>query len=310
MRVPSLSPRAYQRVTLAAVFLLAFIIVSGAAVRLTGSGLGCTDWPNCTDNRLVAPLEYHPMIEFGNRLVTGAVSAVVILAVLGSLARVPRRRDLVWLSLGLVAGVIGQIVLGGITVLFHLAPPLVMGHFLLSIVLLTDAVVLHHRAGRPDGVPTETVVAPDVAVLGKVLVGAAAVVLFLGTVVTGTGPHPGAHEGQVVDRLPFALHTVARVHGVSVVVFLALVVWTIVRLVRTGAPPAALGRAEVLLAVLVAQAGIGYTQYFAGVPALLVAFHIVGAVSVWVAVLAFTLGLRAPAGVPVPAAPDPVPALV
>lgn len=310
MRVPSLSPRAYQRVTLAAVFLLAFIIVSGAAVRLTGSGLGCTDWPNCTDDRLVAPLEFHPMIEFGNRLVTGAVSAVVILAVLGSLARVPRRRDLVWLSLGLVAGVVGQIVLGGVTVLFHLAPPLVMGHFLLSIVLLSDAVVLHHRARLPDGVPNEVAVAPDVAVLGRVLVGAAAAVLLLGTVVTGTGPHPGAHDGQVVDRLPFALHAVARVHGTSVVVFLALVLWTIVRLVRTGAPPATRRRAEVLLAVLVAQAGVGYAQYFAGVPALLVGVHIVGAVSVWVAVLAFTLGLRAPVAAPVPAAPDPVPALV
>ena len=95
-----------------------FITVSGAAVRLTGSGLGCSDWPTCEDNRIVAPFEYHAMIEFVNRTVTGLVSVAVILAVLGSLLRDPRRRDLTWLSLGLVGGVIGQIVLGGLTVLF------------------------------------------------------------------------------------------------------------------------------------------------------------------------------------------------
>src|SRR3712207_5852082 len=125
MRVPRLSPPAYRRITLAATLLLAFIIVTGGAVRLTGSGLGCPDWPTCAEDRVVAPWEYHAMIEFANRTVTGLVSAAVIVAVLGSLLRVPRRRDLVWLSLGLVAGVVGQIVLGGLTVLFELWPPLV-----------------------------------------------------------------------------------------------------------------------------------------------------------------------------------------
>ena len=294
MRLPPVRPRAYLRVTLAAQFLLGFIIVSGAAVRLTGSGLGCTDWPTCSDGSVVAPLEYHPMIEFGNRLVTGAVSVIVILAVLGSLGRVPRRRDLVWLSLGLVAGVLGQIVLGGLTVLFHLAPPLVMSHFLLSMVLLWCAVVLHHRAGLPDDADARVVplTAPSVALLGRAVAVTAAVVIVMGTIVTGTGPHPGAHEGELIDRLPFSLHDVARLHGTVVVAFCGLVLLTLVRLVRTGAAPSVVRRAEVLLAVLVAQAAVGYTQYFAGVPALLVGVHVLGSVLVWVASLRFALGMR------------------
>jgi cytochrome c oxidase assembly protein subunit 15 len=303
---------AYRRVTLAAQFLLAFIIVTGAAVRLTGSGLGCTDWPTCEAGRVVAPLEYHPMIEFGNRLVTGAVSIVVVLAVLGSLLRVgPRRRDLVRLSLGLVAGVVGQIVLGGVTVLSHLWPPFVMSHFLLSMLILWCAVVLHHRAGEPDataGRGRVAVVDGTTWRLGRVLVAAAAVVVVMGTVVTGTGPHPGSSGDQLVDRLPFSLHDVARIHGALVMVFLALVLWTIARLVRAGAPGRVRRRSEWLLAVLVAQAGVGYAQYFLGVPALLVAVHVAGAVAVWVAVLRFSLGMSAPASATVRSA-EPVPAL-
>jgi cytochrome c oxidase assembly protein subunit 15 len=303
---------AYRRVTLAAQFLLAFIIVTGAAVRLTGSGLGCTDWPTCEAGRVVAPLEYHPMIEFGNRLVTGAVSIVVVLAVLGSLLRVgPRRRDLVRLSLGLVAGVVGQIVLGGVTVLSHLWPPFVMSHFLLSMLILWCAVVLHHRAGEPDataGRGRVAVVDGTTWRLGRVLVAAAAVVVVMGTVVTGTGPHPGSSGDQLVDRLPFSLHDVARIHGALVMVFLALMLWTIARLVRAGAPGRVRRRSEWLLAVLVAQAGVGYAQYFLGVPALLVAVHVAGAVAVWVAVLRFSLGMSAPASATVRSA-EPVPAL-
>ncbi|OWY59411.1 hypothetical protein B7486_74705, partial [cyanobacterium TDX16] len=105
MRLPRSSPTAYRRITLAALLALCGIVVTGAAVRLTGSGLGCSDWPTCEDDRLVAPLEYHAMVEFVNRTITGFVSVAVILAVLGSLVRVPRRRDLTWWSLGLVAGV-------------------------------------------------------------------------------------------------------------------------------------------------------------------------------------------------------------
>src|SRR5919202_6929374 len=183
MHLPRLSPPAYRRITFVAAVALAFIIVTGAAVRLTGSGLGCPDWPTCARDRVVAPWEYHAMVEFVNRTITGLVSVAVMLAVLGSLVRRPRRRDLVWLSLALVGGVIGQIVLGGLTVLFELRPGFVMAHFLLSIAILPVAVVLHHRAGRPAG-PTTPVVGRDLFGIGRLAVACAGLVIFLGTVVT------------------------------------------------------------------------------------------------------------------------------
>ncbi len=292
MRLPVLSPAAYRRVTLVALVALAFIIVSGAAVRLTGSGLGCPDWPTCADDRVVAPLEYHAMVEFVNRTVTGLVSVAVILAVLGSLRRRPRRSDLTWLSVGLVAGVLGQIVLGGLTVLFELKPGFVMAHFLLSMVILADAVVLHERAGRPDdAVPPACASAAgdvDVRRLASLTVVAAGLVLFLGTVVTSSGPHGGDEKAE---RLQFALPDVARLHGASVILFLGLVLVTLWRLRAAKAPARALRRGEAVLAVSVAQAAIGYLQYFNGVPALMVGFHVAGAAAVWVATLRFRLAL-------------------
>ena len=297
MRLPTITPAAYRRVTLATQFLLAFIIVTGAAVRLTGSGLGCTDWPTCEGGKVVAPLEYHPMIEFGNRIVTGLVSVAVVLAVLGSFARGgERRRDLVRLSLGLVAGVVGQVVLGGITVLSHLWPPFVMSHFLLSMVILWCAVVLHHRAGEPDDLVGDDRVRRPVVdrltlLLGRACAVAAAAVIVMGTVVTGTGPHPGSNDGELIERLPFSLHDVARIHGAMAVAFCALVAVVVVRLLRAGAPGRVRRRAEWLLASLVFQGAVGYTQYFLGVPAWLVAVHVAGAVALWVAVLRLWLVL-------------------
>jgi cytochrome c oxidase assembly protein subunit 15 len=291
---PALSPRNYQRITLIALFLLAFIVVTGAAVRLAGAGLGCPDWPTCADGNVVAPWEFRAWIEFGNRMVTGLVSVIVILAVLGALIRAPRRRDLTLLSLGLVAGVLGQIVLGGLVVLFHLAPPLVMGHFIVSMLLVLDAVVLNHRAGLPDGEPTLPVVGPDHVRMIRLLVVAAAIVLFLGTVVTASGPHPGSHGDELVERLPFALHQVTRLHGIAVMLFLAFTAFTTWSLVRGGAPRALLKRAEILLAVIVAQAVVGYVQYFTRLPAVLVGVHIAGATAVWIATVHLNLGVRTP----------------
>lgn len=319
----SLSPRAYRRITFVALLSLAFIIVTGAAVRLTGSGLGCPDWPTCEEGRLIAPLEYHPMIEFVNRTVTGLVSAAVIVAVLGSLLRRPRRRDLTWLSLGLVGGVIGQIVLGGLTVLFELAPPFVMGHFLLSMILLWNAVVLHHRAGEegPPGSPGDAdgsagrppprprwfgarpswtrvpVVDRDVLRLVRLVFVAGTLVLLTGTVVTASGPHGGDEDAP---RFSFDLPDVARIHGIAVVLLLVLVLAVLWATRTPGAAP--LQRTgRTLLAVCVAQAGVGYTQYFTGVPVLLVGVHIVGAVSVWIAVVRLQLAAFEPS--PAPEAP-------
>src|SRR4051794_1460154 len=252
-----ISPQSYQRITLVALFLLGFIVVTGGAVRLAGSGLGCPDWPTCAKGSVVAPPEWHAWVEFGNRMVTGLVSIVVIVAVLGALVRTPRRRDLTWLSLGLVGGVLAQIVLGGLVVLFHLAPPLVMAHFSLSMLIVLDAVVLHHRAGQPDGGRRVALVAPDQARMIRMLGVLAAIVIFLGTVTTASGPHPGSNKGQVVDRLPIALHDAARMHGIGVMLFLALTLLTMWSLNRGGAPRSILVRGEILLVVLIGQAVVG-----------------------------------------------------
>jgi cytochrome c oxidase assembly protein subunit 15 len=274
MALPRVSPPAYRRATLSALVLLTVIVVTGAAVRLSDSGLGCSDWPNCDRHHLVRVSSLHQSIEQGNRLFTGLVVIAVVIAVLGSLRREPYRRDLVWLSWGLVVGVMGQIVLGGISVLTHLNPYAVASHFLLSIALVTDAVVLHYRASDP---PSH---APRETNLTWALVAAATVVIALGTVVTGTGPHGGDEHAH---RFQFVLTDVARIHSLAV---WALVALTVALALRTRSRAV-----TVLLAVEVAQGAVGYTQYFMGVPAGLVAVHIVGVLAVWIAALRVKLEL-------------------
>jgi cytochrome c oxidase assembly protein subunit 15 len=297
MRVPRLSPVQYRRVTVVAAFLLAAIIVTGSAVRLTGSGLGCPDWPNCEPGRLTpyAANDFHAMVEFVNRMVTGLVSIAVIVAVLGSLVRVPRRRDLLFLSLGLVAGVIVQIVLGKLVVEKLLSPPWVMGHFLVSMVLLANALVLSRRAGQPDAAFAHRpvpVAAPSVVWMSRVLLVAASVVVVTGTVVTGSGPHSGDVPGtaQRATRLDLYIPDVVRIHGTSAMVLLGLALVTLALVARTAAPRPVANRLGVLLAVLVAQAGVGYAQYFNDIPALLVGIHVAGATALWAATVWFVLG--------------------
>ncbi|MCJ7671593.1 MAG: COX15/CtaA family protein [Acidimicrobiia bacterium] len=307
MRLLRLSPNAYRHVTLVATVLLGVIIVTGGAVRLSGSGLGCSDWPNCEPGSLVPreASDLNAMIEFLNRVFTVLVSVAVIVCVLGSLVRVPRRRDLVWLSFGLVAGVFSQAVLGGLTVLFELQPPLVMAHFLLSLVLLTNALVLYRRASEPPGVG-RSLVEHRVRVLDRVLLVVATVVVTTGTVVTATGPHGGDRKAK---RFEFDLPVVARIHGTSVVIFLALVLATFWVLRRTRAPEAVQRRLGFLLVVLVAQAIIGYVQYLNNIPELLVGFHLAGATAVWAAVVWYSLGLTVrdgPAEDSASGAPEPV----
>jgi len=250
------------------------------------------------------------MIEFVNRVFTGLVSAGVIVAVLGSLLRRPRRKDLVWLSLGLVGGLAAQAALGGLTVIFELQPPFVMAHFLLSLVLLTNVLVLLRRAGEPEG-PSRWRVDSTVRFWDRVLLAAAAVVFIAGTVVTATGPHGGDRSAR---RFGFDLGTVARIHGASVIVLIATIVILAVLLKRrpmflpiraaTNTPKALMliqrrsatqpivGRLGLVALVVLIQATIGYVQYFTGIPELLVGFHIAGATAVWAAVVWFDLGLR------------------
>jgi heme a synthase len=294
-----ISPGAYRHVCLFGVWALGFIIVTGAAVRLTGSGLGCPDWPTCSGHNVVAPWQYHAVIEFGNRVVTGAVSLAVIAAVCGSAIRRPRRRDLNWLSWGLVAGLVGQIVLGGESVKHHLAPQFIMSHFMLSMVLLANAVVLYHRAGFEDGpldgrgrarplAPATPLVSTEELMMGRILPVAAGVVIFLGTVVTSTGPHGG---DPTAKRFNYSLHDVARLHSSAVILFLGLTVVTLWRLARSGAPAEVMRRGEIMLTVLLVQGAVGYLQYFSGVPTWLVAIHVTLAATLWAVTIQFTVGL-------------------
>lgn len=282
-----ISAATYTRVTFAALLSLATIILTGAVVRLTGSGLGCSDWPTCEEGQL-APSQISDapaMVEFVNRTITGIVSVAVILAVLGALRRVPYRRDLVWLAAGLVAGVLAQIGLGGLVVLFDLSPRLVMGHFLLSMVLVWNAVVLHERSAREATVPAAD---DTVRALTRLVFAASALVIFLGTVVTAAGPHAGDEQAA---RLNLVIGEVARIHAVAVWILLAL---TLVLARAARRAPRVRRATTILLAVLVAQGVVGYAQYFTGVPAALVAVHVVGAIAVWWAATHVLLSVHAP----------------
>jgi cytochrome c oxidase assembly protein subunit 15 len=273
---PAVDPSTYRRITVAAAIALGTIVVTGAAVRLTGSGLGCTDWPNCSADRLIAPLEFHPMVEFLNRAFTGVVSVAVIAAVLGAYRRVPFRADLARWSWGLVAGVVAQIVWGGVTVMVDLHPAAVSGHFLISMALMWNAVVLAHRAARPEEpVPRRADRSARLAT-GTALWGAAA--LVTGPAVTGAGPHAGDENAR---RFAWNLTTVARLHSMAMWVLVALLVATAATVARERGAGATFTAARVVLVAAVVQGGVGYLQYATGVPPLLVGLHVAGATVVW-----------------------------
>jgi cytochrome c oxidase assembly protein subunit 15 len=283
-----LSPGAYRVVTLAALAALAIIVVTGATVRLTGSGLGCSDWPECEEGQFFAELdEPHAIAEFANRLFTGVVSASVILAVLGSLARRPRRRDLTWLSLGLVAGVLAQIVWGGFTVWSKLDPRFVMGHYLISSLLIWNAVVLSVRAGA-GGRPRGRLVPHRVHDASRAACALTALVLVTGTIVTNTGPHAGDEDAR---RFGFEIGEVARLHAGTVLLLLITVVAVLWAAYRAGVPEDVRRRGGWVVGAVVVQGAIGYVQYFTGVPVLLVGLHVLGSVLVLIAVVRFHLGL-------------------
>ena len=287
----TVSPQTFRRIAFAVVVALVLTIISGAAVRLTGSGLGCPDYPGCTKASVVAPLQAHAWIEFGNRLINAMVTIASIGVLVAALRRSPRRRDLTVLSVGVLVGLIAEVILGAVVVYSKLDPVVVTIHFLLGLVFLAVAVVLHERAGRPDlPVSSAPLVRPMVIGLARLGLLALAAVVTLGTVVTSTGPHAGAPD---VPRYHLKLHAVAQIHGSAVEAYLALTLLMLGLVVRTGAPPAVLRRAEVLLVALVAQAAVGYTQYFSGDPVGLVALHVAGAAVLVVAALRFYFGLWA-----------------
>lgn len=287
----TVSPRTYRKMAVVALAMLCIIVVTGALVRLTGSGLGCVDWPACNQERFIDVSSTHGAIEQVNRLFTGVVALSVIVAVLGSMRRSPRRRDLTWLSWGLVAGVLAQVVLGGVVVLTGLHPLANMGHFLLSMVLVANGLVLVHRAGEDDvSRPPPTVSAPTRR-LAWLVAGLTTVAVVTGTVVTGTGPHAGDEDAP---RFGFDIGHVARVHGITVVVTLLAALglaWRLRSRPRVDAD-AMRGPLELFIALGLLQGAIGYTQYFAGVPVGLVLVHIAGATAVFLAAVNLVLRAR------------------
>ena len=286
-----MTPTVFRRLTVVAAVLLGLIVVSGAAVRLTSSGLGCPDWPRCTSTSLVAPATYHALIEFVNRVVTSVVGVFVGVVAVASLVRTPRRHDLVWLSWALIGGFVGQAVVGGLSVLYKLSPGWVMAHFLLSMLLVWDGLVLVHRA-HPDWEPRQPDVPRELLILGRVLVAVASVVLFLGTVTTGTGPHAGS--GEHVKRLPFALERVTQLHADSALLLTGLIIAMLFAVRLASAPQLVRQRSMWLAYAVLAQVAIGYTQYFLNLPSGVVELHVAGATLLWSATIWLQLGYTAP----------------
>lgn len=284
----AISPELYRRVTLVALLALASIVLTGAAVRLTGSGLGCPDWPKCY-GQTIPPLSTNTAIEFGNRIITGIVGAVVIATALLGFFRRPYRRHLAVLGVLLPLGVVAQAVLGGLVVTYDLKPELVMGHFLLSMLLLDAAFALAWCAsheGRGERAPSRDPLSTW-AVRGLIPFGQLTV--LLGTMTTGAGPHAGAHAGQLVQRFDFrgsdtlswlvARHgTVAALFGVA-----AVGVWLLLR--RAGAERRALAPVTVMCLLIAAQGVLGIVQYRLKLPAELVWLHVALATSTWLTTL-------------------------
>jgi cytochrome c oxidase assembly protein subunit 15 len=276
------------------------IVVTGGAVRLTASGLGCPTFPRCTDSSLVPTREMgvHGVVEFSNRLLTFALSAVVVAAVV--VAWRARRRDLRVLSAALFGGIVAQALLGGVTVLTGLNPVTVMAHFLLSMVLIAVATLAAElSAGQP--VAHRALVHPVLLVGGRVLVVVTGLLLVAGTVVTGTGPHSG--DKHATHRLPFSLVEVTQLHADLVWLLVGLAVGLGFALRATSAPAQVRRRAGELLVVVLAQGIVGYLQYATNLPIGLVAVHVLGACLVWVAALRLALGMTERVR-PVAAGPD------
>ncbi|MGH3246008.1 MAG: COX15/CtaA family protein [Trebonia sp.] len=301
IRTPTVSPVSYHRLAVMAAVLLGVIVVTGATVRLTSSGLGCPTWPKCTATSLVAPASYHALVEFINRVITFLVGVFVALVAAGSLLRVPRRRDVIWLSWSLVAGFCGQAVIGGLSVLYHLDAPWVVAHFLLSMLLMWAALVLVHRA-HPDWTPAAPAVRAELLWLGRLLVAVAGWVLVLGTLTTGAGPHAGS--GGNVERLPLPLERITQLHADFALLLTGLIIATVIAVRLTSTPPAVWRRAKWLVVAVLAQVAIGYTQYFLDLPSSIVELHVAGATVLWSLTVWMHLGytVSAPVRSPFPSA--------
>jgi cytochrome c oxidase assembly protein subunit 15 len=275
-----LQARASRVLSPASGFLLfaqAAIVVTGGAVRLTGSGLGCPTWPECTPGSYT-PKPYQVeeqvkvWIEFGNRLLTFVLVLAAITVLVSVLAA--GRKDLRGLALGQVLGILGQGILGGITVLTGLHPATVAAHFLLSIVLIAGATSL--RAQRFASLEKQDA-APLVKKIATAHIAVTFLVLFLGTLVTGSGPHAG---DATAPRFPFDLRTMAWLHADSVIALFGI---TFGLFVVNGVSAHTKKRLKIFVAIALSQGLIGYVQWYLDLPELIVGLHLVGSTLVWIA---------------------------
>ncbi|MER5443513.1 COX15/CtaA family protein [Streptomyces sp. NPDC002790] len=283
--------RTVQRAAMSAVVMTVLIVCTGGAVRLTGSGLGCPTWPKCTDQSLTATSEmgFHGAIEFGNRMLTYVLCAAVGWAIIAARSQKPWRRTVTRLGWAQFWIVMGNAVLGGIVVLVGLNPYTVAAHFVLTTTLLTVAVLMWQRTREGDAEP-RPLVGKAIKQLVWALVAAAALLILVGTVVTGAGPHAG--DSSDVHRMPLDWETVSKVHAVLawIVVTLTFALWFVLKAV--DAPKGPLHRTRDLFLILLAQGTIGYVQYFTDLPEVLVGLHMLGSALVWIGVLRVVLALR------------------
>ena len=282
-----ISPQRYAQVTVVALAALSLIVLTGAGVRLTGSGLGCPDWPKCYGGT-VPPLETHAVIEYGNRLLTGFVGLAVIAACGLAWFRRPFRGHLALFGALLPLGVLGQAILGALVVKFHLAPGLVMCHFILSMLLLDAAFALAWCSRYEPG---ERRASTDRLGVWSVraLIPLGQLTILVGTITTGSGPHAGDHEGELVHRFDFqgtgTLEWMVQRHSAVAVAFglAAIAVWLLLR--RPGGDRRAVGPLTAVIGLLALQGAIGLLQWSLELPAELVWLHIAVATATWLAML-------------------------
>ena len=292
-----MSNRAFQRLAAAPVVLYALLVVTGGAVRLTGSGLGCPDWPSCYQNKLTAAASFHPLIEFGNRLITVGVSLISIVVFVAALSLRPKRSELRWLAFGLIIGLVAQIVLGGLVVLFTLNPYLVALHFVLTLVVLADAILLYSFAGREPS-PLAKTVSVEVLWFTRLQLAVLGVLICAGTLVTGAGPHAG---GPGAKRIPIAFRDVAEMHSTIALFLIGLTLGGLFVLHLGKAPPGIQRQARAVLELYAVQGALGYLQYSLHDAPLVVEFHLIVATSAFSATLILYLacyGLGHAAGEP------------
>ncbi|MFF0206114.1 heme A synthase [Streptomyces sp. NPDC005017] len=284
-------PRTVRRAALVALVMAVVIVVTGGAVRLTGSGLGCPTWPKCTEDSInnTAAMGIHGYIEFGNRMLTYVLCAAVGWAIIAARSQKPYRRSLTRLGWAQFWIVMGNAVLGGIVVLVGLNPYTVAAHFLLSSALIAVATAMWQRTREGDEAPRPLVGRP-VQQLVWALVGVTVLLIAAGTVVTGAGPHAG--DSSEVERMPLNWEDVSKLHAVLawIVVTLTFALWFVLKAV--DAPRGPLDRTRELFLVLLAQGAIGYVQFFTDLPELLVGAHMFGSCLVWIAAVRVLLAMR------------------